>query len=183
MASERARSSIMARTTSRSTGGPMPAACERIRARCSSLAAVRRDRRRRERAEAGRDAVRGLVGVGEPLDDCSARRHRVDRRFRERDLGVLPGDGDDVMHAEPAIGDLHHRRLLHTPSPTRRRLGSGQGMQASASQPEPQPRRRLPARIPRLRPRRRQSPRLPTGARRSPSCRRSESGHSSGATQ
>ena len=36
MASERARSSIIARTTSRSTGSPMPAACERIRARCSS---------------------------------------------------------------------------------------------------------------------------------------------------
>ena len=30
MASERARSSIIARTTSRSTGAPMPAACERI---------------------------------------------------------------------------------------------------------------------------------------------------------
>ena len=32
----RARRSIIARTTSRSTGGPMPAACERTSARCSS---------------------------------------------------------------------------------------------------------------------------------------------------
>ena len=36
IASDRARSTIIARTTSRSTGSPMPAACERIRARCSS---------------------------------------------------------------------------------------------------------------------------------------------------
>ncbi len=36
IASERARRKSIARTTSRSTGGPMPAACERIRARCSS---------------------------------------------------------------------------------------------------------------------------------------------------
>ena len=36
MARVRARSSIMARTTSRSTRGPMPAAWERIRLRCSS---------------------------------------------------------------------------------------------------------------------------------------------------
>ena len=36
MASVRARSRSMARTTSRSTGGPMPAACERISARWSS---------------------------------------------------------------------------------------------------------------------------------------------------
>ncbi len=31
-----ARSSIMARTTSRSTGGPIPAACDRTSATCSS---------------------------------------------------------------------------------------------------------------------------------------------------
>ena len=36
IARERARRNIIARTTSRSTGGPMPAACERIRARWSS---------------------------------------------------------------------------------------------------------------------------------------------------
>ena len=36
MASVRARSSIMARTTSRSTAGPMPAACERTSASWSS---------------------------------------------------------------------------------------------------------------------------------------------------
>ena len=36
MASERARRNIIARTTSRSTGGPIPAACERISARWSS---------------------------------------------------------------------------------------------------------------------------------------------------
>ena len=35
-ASERARSSIIARTTSSSTAGPIPAACERISERCSS---------------------------------------------------------------------------------------------------------------------------------------------------
>ena len=35
-ASERTRSSIMARTTSRGMGAPMPAACERISACCSS---------------------------------------------------------------------------------------------------------------------------------------------------
>ena len=36
MARLRARSSTMARTTSRSTSGPMPEACERISASCSS---------------------------------------------------------------------------------------------------------------------------------------------------
>ena len=36
MASERARSSIIARTTSRSTGGPIPAACDLISARWSA---------------------------------------------------------------------------------------------------------------------------------------------------
>ena len=36
MASERTRSSIMARTTSFSIGAPIPAACERISACCSS---------------------------------------------------------------------------------------------------------------------------------------------------
>ncbi len=36
IASVRARSSIIARTTSTSTGGPTPAACERISAICSS---------------------------------------------------------------------------------------------------------------------------------------------------
>jgi hypothetical protein len=36
MASERVRSSIIALTTSRSIGFPMPAACERISARCNS---------------------------------------------------------------------------------------------------------------------------------------------------
>ncbi len=36
MARVRARSSIIPRTTSRSTGGPMPAAWERIKARWSS---------------------------------------------------------------------------------------------------------------------------------------------------
>ena len=40
IASVRARSSIIARTTSRSTGGPIPAACERISARCSSARAL-----------------------------------------------------------------------------------------------------------------------------------------------
>ena len=35
IARDRARSSTIARTTSRSTGSPNPAACERIRARCS----------------------------------------------------------------------------------------------------------------------------------------------------
>ena len=36
IASVRARSSIIARTTSVSIGGPIPAACERTSARCSS---------------------------------------------------------------------------------------------------------------------------------------------------
>ena len=39
MASDRARSSIIARTTSRSTAGPIPAACERISERWSATRA------------------------------------------------------------------------------------------------------------------------------------------------
>ena len=50
--SERARRNIIARTTSRSTSGPMPAACERIEGALELLAPLGRDPRPGRRAEA-----------------------------------------------------------------------------------------------------------------------------------
>ena len=63
------RSSIRARTTSRSTSGPEPAACERIRLRCSRVRGGARDVPGGQRAEPGGDAVVRLGVVGQRLDD------------------------------------------------------------------------------------------------------------------
>ena len=72
IASDRTRSSIIARTTSRGIGAPMPAACERISACCSSARRSGAIERVGQRAEAGRDAVDRPAGALDVVDDGAA---------------------------------------------------------------------------------------------------------------
>ena len=92
------RSSISARTTSRSTSGPEPAACERIRLRCSCGAPLGRDVPGRERAEAGRDAV---------VRRASSRRARRRRRGLARDRRRAPRRS--ARRPAPCAGDARRR--------------------------------------------------------------------------
>ena len=96
---------LSARTTSRSTSAPVPAACERIRLACSCSAALGRDERRRERAEAGRDAVVRLGVVGEALDERAGCRDPLERGGVELDARAVAGDGDDVVGAQRVRAD------------------------------------------------------------------------------
>ena len=81
MARVRARSSSIARTTSRSTGAPMPAACERTSACCSSsrraLGGCARWPASRTRSRRRRRAARRQTSLG---DHGGARGHRLLRR-------------------------------------------------------------------------------------------------------
>ena len=75
VASVEMRSSMRARTTSRSTSGPEPAACERTSERCSWWRIVDRDVPGGQGAEAGRDAVVRLGVVREPADHLAGAPH------------------------------------------------------------------------------------------------------------
>ena len=100
----RARRNIIARTASRSTGGPMPAACERIRASWSSspfgrypgAQASRTPSRRRRpagpRRRGGRP--RRCFGHGRPRLVGQSRRHS------------MAGHGDDVSRLDLVAGQL-----------------------------------------------------------------------------
>ena len=92
----RARRNTIARTTSRSTSGPIPAACERISAICSSAERVGRDHRVGQRAEPGRHAVHRLGLIDEPVDDGGAPLERGAGVGAQLDAAVVAGDGDDL---------------------------------------------------------------------------------------
>ena len=79
IASVRARSSIIARTTSALDRRPHAGGVRAHERALELLAALDRDRHVGERAEAGGDAVGGLGAVGEAVDDGGARLHRRPR--------------------------------------------------------------------------------------------------------
>jgi hypothetical protein len=72
------------------------------------LAGGDRDRRRRQRAEPGRDTVGRLAARLDPGDDRGRPLHRLDRIGPEPDGGARAGDGDDLsrLHAAGAEDDL-----------------------------------------------------------------------------
>ena len=125
VASVDSRSSIIARTTSRSTSGPDPAACERTRLRCSStrrsggMCRVASAPNPVEMPYCGSGAVgqrldhraaRGdaLLGLGGQAHRGAAAGHRDDLLPAER-----PGTDDDGGAGEHVIGDLvvRHRAI------------------------------------------------------------------------
>ncbi len=68
--------------------------------------AILGDRRVGEGAEAGRDAVGGLVGGGDPLDDRRRLLHRRPRLVGQASRGPAPGDGDDVVGLHPVRAQI-----------------------------------------------------------------------------
>ena len=68
------------------------------------------DRGRGQRAEAGGDAVDGLVGGEEAVDQLGAGVHRGASRCRQHDLLVVARHRHDISGAQTALGDLHHGR-------------------------------------------------------------------------
>ena len=99
------RSSISARTTSRSTSGPEPAACERTSERCSCVALLDRDVPGGQRAEAGRDAVVRLGVVREPADHLAGAAHLDQRLLGQHDRRAVAGDAHDLVDGQRAGAD------------------------------------------------------------------------------
>ena len=101
----------MARTTSSSTGSPIPAACDRTSEACS---AWRRSGGMETVARAPKPVEMPYFGLtlGEPFDDRSSVGHAPDGGVGQLDVGAVPGDGDDV-------GDRHARSVeMHRHEPT-----------------------------------------------------------------
>ena len=112
------RSSISARTTSSSTRGPVPAACERIRLFCSARALLGGDVPGGQRAEPGRDAVDGGVGRGQVVD-VLARAATIASRASgpERHPRTLAGDPHDIVGTQRPDVDHNHVPCLHGTPP------------------------------------------------------------------
>ena len=120
----------------------MPAACERISARCSCSRRSRRDRRRRQRAEPGRDAVDGLV-AGRPAArrpprarSIAATAVRADRAPARRPRATATTSSG----AEPAGGQRHlhviargHRSEHRSKRPAPRRSDASDPGEGGAS--------------------------------------------------
>ena len=68
LASTLARISIMARTTSRASGSPTPAQCERITLRCSSSRSPARNAHVGQQSHAGIHRVDGRIAGRQPID-------------------------------------------------------------------------------------------------------------------
>ena len=86
------------------------AGCVRAdQARLQLGAALRRDERGRERAEAGRDSVVRLGIVGESLDERAGCRDPLERGGVEHHAGAVPSDGDDIVGAQ-GCADRRRRR-------------------------------------------------------------------------
>ena len=100
IASVRARSNIIARTTSGSTSGPIPAACERMSARCSSSRRSGGITVVASEPKPGGDPVHGIVAVGEALDDRSAAGDGLAGGRRQRHLCASAGNGHDIDGAD-----------------------------------------------------------------------------------
>ena len=80
-----ARSSIMARVSASVSGSPTPQAWERTRLTCSCADLLGGNAHGGEFAEAGVDAVGGLAGGDEAIDDRARGLHALDRvRVRAR---------------------------------------------------------------------------------------------------
>ena len=71
------------------------------------LALLERNVLRRERAEAGRDAVVRSRIIRERLDDAAGCRHRRDRVGRELDARAVPRNGHDLVDGQRADADGH----------------------------------------------------------------------------
>ena len=119
MASDRARSSIIARTTSRSTGGPMPAAWDGQRS-LQLAAAAARDPDGRQRAEAGRDPVDRLLRFGARRHHRGAALHFCPGRRAQHDASIVAGHGDHVGRAHSVRSELQsHEADTRAPGPGR----------------------------------------------------------------
>ena len=91
-----ARSRSIARTTSRGSGAPTPAAWLINRFSWRRAASAGGDEPRRERPEPGRDPVDDLAARDEPLDDVSGLLHPRPSRVVERGGRPAAGDRLDV---------------------------------------------------------------------------------------
>ena len=102
VASVDSRSSISARATSRSTSGPLPAACERTSDRCSwarisvGMCRVARAPKPVEMPYAG------VAAAASTSTDCAGRLDGGQRVVAELDRGAVAGDGDHVVEGERA---------------------------------------------------------------------------------
>ena len=79
-------------------------------------AALDRDVRRRERAEAGRDSVRGPLRGRERFDLRARRGHRLDRIERQLDLDVVASDREYLLRGQriKADDDVHQPTSIFT---------------------------------------------------------------------
>ena len=100
-----ARSTSIARTTSRGNGRPTPAAWEAMRLACSRRLVAGRDERRREVAEAGRHPVHDLALGDQRLDHVARFLHPVARVGVERRACPVPGDRLDVGDRQVGAGE------------------------------------------------------------------------------
>ena len=158
VASVDSRSSISARTTSRSTSGPEPAACERIRRALQLGAPLERDVPGGQRAEAGRDAVvRPSSSASASTTGAAAPRSRRAPPRTARTGGAVPGDGDDVVRGERADADADGAQACDPWDTRRRGRGPAPGAKLSGipdiwtsvgqmAEPMPRPVSRPPSR-------------------------------------
>ena len=136
VASVESRSSISARTTSRSTSGPDPAACERIRLRCSWARRSGGMCRGGQRAEAGgrlvgkhhaRSAPRDREHVGEAHradPDGDRGRGRSHPRWRLADRRSSLADGGRACRAGGFVETMPPFHRLRLSTTTTRSAGS-----------------------------------------------------------
>ena len=84
------------------------------------LASLRRDHRGRQRAEAGRDAVYGIVALRQALDDGRAACDGVGRRRGQPHRGTAAGDSHHILGAHTVRADEDfacrdfHRAVTYT---------------------------------------------------------------------
>ena len=103
----------MARTTSRSTSGPDPAAWERSRLRCSSVRSSTGMCRVADRAESGRDAVVSDPLTCEGVDHVPGRHDRSSGLVRHDDKRVVAGHCDYLFGGDRADSDHDGVHTLH----------------------------------------------------------------------
>ena len=153
IASVRARSSIIARTTSRSTGGPIPGGVRADERPLQLSPRLGGDADHRQRPEAGRDPVRRLLRRRPRDDDRGAPLHRRAGLLTQDHRGIVTRDRNDIdsRHPDGAKRDNRtHEPVTLAPSPGRTSTASS-GTEASDGRsprtcpPKPPPMIRAPS--------------------------------------
>ena len=124
VASVESRSSISARTVSRSTSSPGPRGVAADQAALQLDALLARDVQRRQRAEAGRDAVVRVHVVGERVDRPRVSRDAGERLGGQLDRREVARDVDDLLEGRRADADLDRGWLEHAVESTTARVAA-----------------------------------------------------------